>query len=178
MLFKVLKYNDKIIINEPHSLLNLFWHLVAISFFLFFGILFIKYNLIIAILLLIPAAFFIINLIDNLFLKTLIIDFKNKEIKHKTLIPFFYKKLKENNCNKLIIYNTKDTHVGKNRVFEIKGIHIDALLKDNKLISIAAFSYNVDDHTLISINELSKDAIKLKEIFTELNFETEINLTE
>lgn len=178
MLFKILKYNDKIIINESPSLLNLFGHLIAISFFLFFGVLFIKTKLIIALLLLIPATFFVVKIIDSLFVKSLIIDFKTKEIIYKTLIPLFCKKITNSNINKLIIYNTKDTHIGKNRIFEVKGIHIDALLKNNKLISIAAFSYNRDDHTLISINELSKDAIKLKEIFTELNFETEINLTE
>lgn len=178
MLFCIKDYKDKILINETISLLKLFWHLVAITFFTFFGLLLITDNLTIAVLLLITATFFILNLIDNLFIKTLVIDLKKEKIRYKTLIPFFYKELERNKFNKLIIYNSNDAHVGQTRIYEIKGIHVDALLKNNRLISIATFSYNNNDHSFISINNLEEDAIKLKEIFTNLKFETEVKINE
>jgi hypothetical protein len=69
-------------------------------------------------------------------------------------------------------------HVGQNRIYEIKGIHVEALLKDNHLISIATFSYNNDDHSLISIKEINEDAISLKELFTSLKVEIEVKIKE
>lgn len=178
MLFCARNYKDEVLINEPISLLNLFGHLVAVSFFLFFGFILIKVNLIIAILLLIVAAFFIFNLIDNLFVNILIINYKNKRLRYKTLIPFFLKELDINKCNKLIIYNSNDVHVGQNRIFEIKGIHVEALLKENLFIPIATFSYNNYDHTLISIKDIKEDAVRLKEIFMNFNLEIEVNIKE
>jgi|TARA_Y100000589_G_scaffold33529_1_gene28035 hypothetical protein len=178
MLFCVKNYKDKVIIGETISLLNLFWHLVAISFFLFFGLILIKVNLNIAVLLLIVGVYFIFNITDYIFMKKLVIDLKKKKIKYKTLISFIYKEIEVNKCNKLIIYNSKDVHVGKNRIYEIKAIHVDVLLKNNNLISIATFSYDNDDHTLISIKDIKKDAVRLKEIFMNLKVETELKIKE